>query len=57
LRCLAGAEERLARSVDQMDIDAIGQIGKAQDLIGAPVAAGDPLGRTRRFGLQRLVQN
>src|SRR5262249_8384088 len=34
LRCLAGAEERLARSVDQMDIDAVGQIGKAQDLIG-----------------------
>src|SRR5215211_5587423 len=44
LRGLAGPQERLSRTVDHMDIDAVGNAGKTHDRIAAPIPAGHARG-------------
>jgi hypothetical protein len=39
LRCLAGAEKRLARPIEHVDLDRITRLREAHDRITAPVAA------------------
>src|SRR5262245_61662669 len=52
LRRLAGAEERLARTVDEVHFHAVRKLRKAQDRIAGPVAARDP----RALEAHRFVQ-